>query len=378
MPAEPVSSWPFKPTSTPDDPGLSAASLASTLAGACRGDQVQPVAITVSPAGTALWYRDPLAGECAQRRVEDFRDGCRTLRYLAWGESERAVAILALELERLLGRDLLARCRFEAIPRGGHIVLGMLLYALRLPTAPPDGGDDGPLVIVDDCALTGARFAVALAGTDAADIVFAHICSHPDLRVAIRREEPRVRGFAVAFDLADHAPARCGPNHADWVRTWRSRLPGRRYWIGTPDHVCFPWNEPDRILWNPSTGAVEKAWPIVPPEFCLKNHATGPPPPVPVQVHGAGIGPVRTAASAFVAEIDGRIHVAARGRGEVCGLDEVGSAMWRALHLRGTVEAATEEVAAAFDAPAATVAADLLALLAQLSKLGVIESDDAD
>ena len=67
-----------------------------------------------------------------------------------------------------LGTETLSRCRFVALPRGGLFVLGMLAYLLDLRAdrvgdvgesgIRPGGSDSAPLVLVDDCALSGLRF----------------------------------------------------------------------------------------------------------------------------------------------------------------------------------------------------------------------------
>ncbi len=204
------------------------------------------------------------------------------LRYVDYRQAEQDCEILAAKILERWSRSELEGASFAAIPRGGLIVLGMLSYALGLKTAQLREGP-GPLFLVDDCALTGARFASRLKTTDHREVVFVHLYSHPDLRRAIEEKEERVVACVAARDLTDMAPESFpDPERlAEWRRKWRERL-GERYWYGQPEPVCFAWNEPDRPFWNEATGEVEDGWRLLPPHLCLKTRAAlgGPPPGV--------------------------------------------------------------------------------------------------
>jgi hypothetical protein len=154
-----------------------------------------------------------------------------TTRYITYEAAEAACRHLAEHLVERVGSSPLRHAQLRPIPRGGHIVLGMLGYILGLNSA--EGGN-GPLIVVDDCAISGARFRQFLDGTDAEEeIVFAHLYSAPELREAIELTKTRVRCVS-GEDLVDLAPERLGPDHAAWQQRWRDRTAGRAYWHGQP------------------------------------------------------------------------------------------------------------------------------------------------
>jgi hypothetical protein len=101
------------------------------------------------------------------------------LRYVSYARAQEDCERLAARLVERFGRDELRDFRFVAIPRGGFVVLGMLAYILGLrgsqlePPHPPDA----PLVVVDDCALSGVRFGQFLERVDCSRVVFAHLYS---------------------------------------------------------------------------------------------------------------------------------------------------------------------------------------------------------
>ena len=106
------------------------------------------------------------------------------------------------------------------IPRGGLIVLGILSYWLKLPSQQVGCTPlaDGPIVVVDDCALSGARFASWLRTQDARPVIFAHLLSPEILRQRIAETESEV----VAVIAADNLEPLSRPD-PDWQRVWRER-----------------------------------------------------------------------------------------------------------------------------------------------------------
>lgn len=194
---------------------------------------------------------------------------CARLRYVGYAQIERDCEQLAARLREHLGPDL-HRADFTAIPRGGFVVLGLL--ASLLPRQAPAGAEEGLLVVVDDCALSGIRFGQTLRRYDSSRIVFAPLYSPPELRAVIREREPRVEAVLSAADVAGER-VEAGPEDG--------------YWSGDTEALAFPWNEPDRSVWNPNAQRWETAWRIVPPELCLKNRPRPGFEPIPVQVHPA-------------------------------------------------------------------------------------------
>lgn len=199
------------------------------------------------------------------------------LRFVRWEEAVSLTRVLAERLEGTVGEDRLRQCRFLAIPRGGFVVLGLLAQALDLPreSLQPDTPAPATVVIVDDCVLSGARFGDFLASTSAPGVVFAHLVSHPELRAAIQRRESRVEACIAAQDLAERNTGSAEERSA-WARRWRERLEGEdRYWLGQLQHLSFPWNEPDRTVWDSSRQRVSSSWRLLSRDYCLKNRPDG-------------------------------------------------------------------------------------------------------
>jgi len=197
------------------------------------------------------------------------------LRYIDYGHAEADAGLLASRLRERLGDDV-TRYPYHPLPRGGHFVYGMLSYALDLPKHATTRDDPTrPLVLVDDCAISGDRVRRALSDHPGRELIIATLYSHPDLRAAVCALEPYVVDFISARDLDDHAPRQHGDDYDAWVGRWRDRLDD--YWIGNPDHVAFAWSEPDMTIWNDVTGQAEVGWRVVSPARCLKNRAAGTP-----------------------------------------------------------------------------------------------------
>lgn len=198
---------------------------------------------------------------------------CQRLRYITYAEAATACETLAAQLVDQFGANALGGFRFYGIPRGGLIVLGMLSYVLGLShdQMMPPYPEDIPLVVVDDCALSGSRFARTLRQYPRHSLIFAPLYSHAELRRNLTHTELQVLSCYSGQDLHDHGPQILGAEYGAWQVQNQERLAGRRYWLGLPDYLCFAWNEPDHLLWNPLTQELEASWHIVPPAYCLKN-----------------------------------------------------------------------------------------------------------
>jgi hypothetical protein len=306
--------------------------------------------------------------------------------YLDGDAVAEAALVLADRLREVLGADGVARARFVGIPRGGLIVLGLVAYALDVtheqlegssPPAPATGlGDDGadPLVVIDDCAISGSRFARFLASRAEADVVFASLCSHPELRAAIEARDARVRACVSAIDLSDNARAVYGDGYEAWLERWRERTGAQSAWIGLPEHVCFPWNEPDTAIWNPETEREERAWNLVPPRLCLKNRVSRRASSITVQVRPLR-GPTWRGTTDTIASDDGdRVYVGHLATARTYELDDVSAAMWRALLATPDTATAAEQIASAFAVDPVTATSDLEAFARDLVGRGLIEA----
>lgn len=298
------------------------------------------------------------------------------LRYVSYAQAERACETLAERLLERFGRDELRRFHFVGLPRGGLLVLGMLSYALGLEHAQlePPHPPDTPLVVVDDCALTGSRFGRFLESCERRHVVFAPLYAHPDLRAAIEEEEPRVTACLSGRDLHDHGPERLGSEYSAWKERWAKRTGGLRYWLGQPDHVCFPWNEPDLGVWNPTAEAVEHGWRVVPPAHCLKNRSRpGSEPAVPVQVQPEAKGPLKPASHVLFGTFEGQLVVANVEEQASFRLAGTSAGMWHALVEHGKVNGALAALRDAYDVDEATLENDLRAFVENLRDRDLLE-----
>lgn len=198
---------------------------------------------------------------------------CGRLKYIDYQTVNTVCEELAEQFLKYYERHDLQRFSFTGIPRGGLIVLGILSYLLNLKSSQltPPFSENSPLVIVDDCILSGARIAYFLQHSSSPYIILAPLFIHPDCREAILAQEERISACWSGANLVDHGLAVMGGSYVHWQQQNLQRLAGTRYWLGLPDYVCFPWNEPDYLLWNAVGQTYQKSWPIVPPRLCLKN-----------------------------------------------------------------------------------------------------------
>jgi len=348
------------------------------------------VARTVAPLRLGLVGR---LSESERSRVESLpgilESGLKRLRYVTYEEAERVTRRLAERLESEIGRRELSRCRFAALPRGGLFVLGMLAYVLGLRAdqieasaaesgAENGGSRDGPLVLVDDCAFTGLRFVETVHRTAAPEVVFAHLFSHPDLRNAIERREERVRACIAGEDLTDLAESLLGADLEAWRERWRPRSGDAATWIGLPEHLCFPWNEPDISVWNRAREAEEAPWRLVPPEYCLKNRPLEGSDGARLQEQGRSPGPLQPGDSTLVAALDGEdggVLVADWRTGMAYLFSGVAADAWNALLSEGSIEGATERLQGAWDTDADRLRADVRSVLERAMDLGLLKRE---
>jgi hypothetical protein len=310
--------------------------------------------------------------------------GLGRLRYVSYADAERAARALAGRLVDGVGEETLSRCRFAALPRGGLFVLGMLAYLLDLRadqvgdplhTESGESGGNSPLVLVDDCSLSGLRFAETLEGLDATSVIFAHLFSHPKLRDAIQDREPRVVGCYSGEDLRDLGDEFLEEDRGAWEERWKERSGGRAYWIGLPEHVCFPWNEPDITIWNAATESEEAPWRIVPPEFCLKN---GPVVPglVPLQEQPACQGRIRPSEATVFARLEDEVLAANVETGQAFSFPGIAGEIWVRLIGGASPNLVVDGLATEYDAEPARIKADVDSVLERALELGLLRRVD--
>ena len=295
---------------------------------------------------------------------------------LTYRDVETAVERLAAALIARFGRDACASFHYAAMPRGGHVVLGLLAYALglhqdRLDTPPTT---TAPLVVVDDCAISGSRLRRYLDAAPArTPVIAATLFATPELRSAAERDE-RVRAVVSAYDLRDASERRHGAGHEAYQATWRERST-HGYWAGQPQHVVFPWNEPDMGFWNAVSERVERGWRLVAPERCVKNRpAVGTSAPE-IQRQSEARGPLHVAPGVLAARFEGRLVLGAAHWSGCLTLEGTAASMWEALVTHGSAQAATAALAHTYDVEPERLEADLVGFTEALMQRGALESE---
>ena len=286
-------------------------------------------------------------------------------RVLGWYDVEQTVDRLAAALRNTLGPDELAGARWLPVPRGGVIVLGLLAYALdldlnRAPT-------NRLTVVVDDTCISGSRFqrfarAQGLRADAAGhgQTVFAHLHSTPGVRDAIGRELG-MRTVA-AEDLHDHAAERLGDGYEPWTAAWSARDPDA-LWASQPDHLAYPWNEPDISVWNDTAGRVESGWRTV---------HRGPEPDAEVlELIAVTSDSSRVTDGSVVVEVNDDLLLARPDHPEVLRLTDTAVDFWRAL-VDTDLPDAVGELAGRFDVDRSDLATDLTEFRSALVDAGFL------
>ena len=296
--------------------------------------------------------------------------------------AETAAERLAAALVERFGLEAVRSFRFAGVPRGGLLVLGLLAYVLDLPhdrltttTSPePVAPDDAPLVLVDDVAISGVRLSRVVRSRRERRLLVATLHAHPDLRAAFVARHPAVELFLTAHDLVDHAPAALGDGYVAWRARWSERADPDAAWIGQPDQVVYPWNEPDLSVWNEVTAREESGWSVVPPERCLKRRGR---PSLKVQHMEACFGRLRMRPDVIAVEAEDAVVL---GRGDTAAsfvLEGVAADMWRALAATGTRAAAGRQLSSVYDVDEASLVDDLDAFVADLHEAGLLAAEPA-
>lgn len=250
------------------------------------------------------------------------RDLQKNLRFVDYKRAEQLSEQLADKLRGLFSKDELAEFSFFPIPRGGFIVLGMLAYALNLRADQlliDPIQDNKPLIIVDDCALTGFRFNEYLEKIRAHQVVFAHLFSAEALRHGIQQREKRVTYCIAAQDLAERP-----------LSTASSSPGSHLYWSGSSELVAFAWSEPSLLTSLLSSDKSTANWHLIPPQECLNNRIA-----LAVQGTPAANPIIYVPNNLLYQWNDGILLLADSNSGEYYKLENKAAAMWRALAVLG-------------------------------------------
>jgi hypothetical protein len=297
--------------------------------------------------------------------------------YLDHRAAEVACERLAERFQECFGDDEIATMRFVGIPRGGMIVLGMLAYALRLKRRQlepvPRDETDGPVVLVDDSLVGGARIVPRLTQHGPGGVIVATLYSHPELRAALRRHDPRITEVLSAHDLHDHAPQALGADYEAWRTRWEGLSSAEDLWIGQADHVCFPWSEPATSMWNPVTHSVEPGWRIIPPELCLASRHDPGSNTLTVQRQSQGRGVHRPAAHVVFGDVEGNIVIGHLESLQAFVLRGIAADMWRALIASTDEQGVVDDVTSRYDIDPATVRDDTRSFIGELLAAGIVE-----
>lgn len=298
---------------------------------------------------------------------------CRRLHYVTYPDATETCERLADQLKTTFGLKTLREFQFYGVPRGGLIVLGMLSYMLGLRAEQLYSPQpvETPVVIVDDCALSGARFYRVLQQYPHQDLVFATLYSHPALRAAIAAREPNIIQCLSGQDLYDHGPKAMGANYTAWQTQNQDRLSGHRYWLGLPDYICFPWNEPDHLLWNPSTACLEQSWHILPSVACLKNRPSNDTAFLPIQVQPTVQGWFQPTSHIAFGELNGQILIGHLLTGETFGLSGKAADFWRVMLKREGLDAAIAQLSQQYPDP--NLQSHLTTLIDQLIQQQILQ-----
>lgn len=344
------------------------------------------------PRGTVV-FRDgspPMLGILFEEQVSDTRSlevraaqlplSLELLRFRSWEDVTEDAAVLADQIRAELGDDGVRQARWVAIPRGGRIVLGLLSYLLDLPPSPP-AVDDAPVVIVDDCILSGRRLQERLSDLEidpdsdarrekTLEVFVATLYSNPAARESVAAQESSIKRIYSAHDLEDHAAEVYGEDVEAWKERWSSRTDAEGVWIGLPDHVCFPWNEPDTGLWN-GTDEI-RAWRVLPSEICMKNRARcGESLESSVMADEGGY--LVPCSDVLVGPVGESLVVASRGTGRSAMLSGSASDMWEVSIRAGDRGLAARELTSRFGVDEAVVRHDLERFEARLIEAGFVE-----
>ena len=295
-------------------------------------------------------------------------------RYVSWQQAEADVEELATRLVARFGADELRAMNFVGIPRGGLIVLGMLAYALNLRSDRLDAEGDPhrPLVVVDDCSLSGLRFRQFLMGpaATARRVVFAHLYSHPDLRRAVEAQEPRVVAAVAARNLHDLAPQLYGEDFSTWRSRWQERTGEHAYMVGRFEHLGFPWSEPDMAFWDADAHGTREGWRLVPPDMCLKNRVDAGTTRLSIQTPEQG--QMRLAPGTFYGNLNGKTLVAELESRQVIAFEGVGADLWDGFLGPDEPEAVLDRLQAEYNVPGEQLRADAMEFTQELLRRGFI------
>jgi hypothetical protein len=354
----------------PDDPliiiarGIASSPLWSLMPGTELRVRLSPPEILVSG------NFDPAAISRLKVLALQTKHALSTLKYVRYTDLEDDCRFLASALEERVGRDYLRKCCFTCMPRGGLVILGILSYVLGLERWQLETplSRDVPLVVIDDCALSGKRFFEFLRKNPGDTIIFAPLYSTPGLRSAIEAREEKVSICISARDIGSCVhPSEEGRRAFEEIFT--SDPSTSDYWKGFTEYLCFAWNEPDCVFFNAVTHKTEGKWTVFPQEVCLKNG--------PVRIPVTILRDVRREfqVSGDIVTIDDDTGVTIENLLTNNRYRTQGTAaeMWKALLECGTQEALLEHFYTEYDIDRPTLRKDIHDFVQDLHSQGILK-----
>lgn len=290
------------------------------------------------------------------------------LKYINYSQAEDDCEMLASRLLDAFGRAEIKKFIFAGIPRGGLIVLGMLSYILDLDHSQltPSYDLNTPLVVVDDCVMSGRRFWGYLKQCKHNTIVFSHLYSHPKLREKIVDSEPRVISCISARDIVDYSFKK---------RQWHEGPEGKQYWPGKTEYICFPWNEPDSTFYNPISGQVESGFRFMPPELCIKNRLADRSRYDRLQIQDEGKGPLKPSLNIIYGTLGSEIIVVDIEKNKSVSLDGISAKIWKAIIKFGNVPDILETLLKKYNVNKTKLETDVNTFVNDLVRRGILVTE---
>lgn len=321
----------------------------------------------------------PLESERIFHLASQIRRADISARYVDYPELRMLCDTLAEKLLSTYGRNELKGFSFVPIPRGGHLVFGLLSYALDMKLEScgfTEGDQSRPLMLIDDCVFSAVNLIRYIGRWPGRDMSAAVLFAPPGM-VGIPRKLGGSVPLLSAEALTDYGPRLYGSQYPRWKDHWTRALGSSAQWIGQGDYLCFPWSEPEHAFTNRISGHSEKGFKLASAERCYANTCLP-------SAHNEVVelieklGPYSLSPGVVWARIDeNRVSIADfrqvnDGVQQCFVLEDIAAAMWSSLVEHETIDSAITALGLSYDAPVRQIETDLQNLLSELSKLGLL------
>lgn len=194
-----------------------------------------------------------------QQRLDALRMQLRVqlpfMSVLAFDDVEASCERLAKQLSPMLTTNI----AMAPVPRGGLIVAGLLAYALGLsrdqvrPALPGE-----TVLIVDDTCISGVRMSEAVERSGADNTVVAVLAATTAAIDFLQRRFGDAICVVAERILTDNTEFLLGDDTDEWRSRWASRDAEGAAVL--PEHLVFPWSEPDWTFWNSVTNDEDRGF----------------------------------------------------------------------------------------------------------------------